>query len=185
MVTESATPQMYHIYHPWQLGGNRIHMLNLNNIGNLKQLRFLYLSSNKLSSLPQLGGATGNIIHLQLSKNFFYHVPSFANFSKLTLIDLSWNYITSVPQQSLPTTITPRLKLDKNPIECLSGHCWTTSQDWMNKISIQCADGKALEGMNPEVLCQGNTGLILGLRPANERLCYFETTSPPIGWAQA
>ena len=27
-------------------------------------------------------------------------------------------------------------------------------------------------------------GLILGLRPANERLCYFVTTSP-IGWVQA
>ena len=29
-----------------------------------------------------------------------------------------------------------------------------------------------------------NTGLILGLRPANERLCYFVTTFL-IGWAQA
>ena len=28
------------------------------------------------------------------------------------------------------------------------------------------------------------TGLILGLRPANERRCYFVTTSL-IGWAQA
>ena len=37
---------------------------------------------------------------------------------------------------------------------------------------------------NAELDANHNAGLILGLRPANERRCYFVTTSL-IGWVQA
>ena len=136
------------------LDNNQIKSLTENVFEGFISLKYVYLSYNKLGALPELGVATNTIAYLQLSRNIFYHFPSFRNFSKLTSIDLSWNYITSVSHESLPTTITT-LNLKKNPIECLSGHCWTTSHDWMNKFSMQCADGKALEGVQPEVLCQG------------------------------
>ena len=136
------------------LDNNQIKSLTENVFEGFISLKYVYLSYNKLGALPELGVATGTIAYLQLSRNIFYHFPSFRIFSKLTSIDLSWNYITSVSHESLPTTITT-LNLKKNPIECLSGHCWTTSQEWMNKFSMQCADGKALEGVQPEVLCQG------------------------------
>lgn len=86
----------------------------------------LSLRGCQLSEVPKLGGATGSIRELDLSKNRFRRVGSleFANWGKLEHLDLSYNRIQrklsrsrkeSALELHLPATLTS-LNLDGNQI---------------------------------------------------------------------
>ena len=141
--------------HSIYLHENEIKALSKNVFEGCEQLTLLDLSYNKLNSLPTLVGASNTVTQLRLMVNHFYKFPNFKDFPKLTFVNLSENIITSVSQDTLPATMR-RSILDKNPIECLSEHCWTTSQHWLNRLSTVCPDGKTLREVDSEVLCQGN-----------------------------
>ena len=68
-------------------------------IGNLSNLTKLDLSKNRLSYLPESIGNLSNLTELDLSKNQLSHLSeSIGNISNLTKLDLSWNKLTKLPE---------------------------------------------------------------------------------------
>ena len=70
-----------------------------NCIGNLKNLEWLYLSNNQLSSLPESIGDLMNLERLDLNDNQLTTLPqSFGNLQNLRNLDFSNNEFTSMPE---------------------------------------------------------------------------------------
>ena len=135
---------------------NQFTELAENLFDGFQHLKYVDLTYNKLSSLPQLGDGMKNITRLFLKRNRFYHFPNFSNYENLQFLDISHNYITIIPNDFLPTTIA-LLVLRENPIECLAENYWCTPHSRLNTLLLTCSDGKVWRKPHTDVLCQGNS----------------------------
>ena len=137
------------------LSYNEIKTLPESVFDGFDSLKILYLAGNKLSSLPLLGSAAKTIKLLWIERNYFYQLPNLKNFPKLHKAGISHNYISIVPEATLPQRRIS-VKLYGNPITCASELCWWTAHDDRSfKIFITCPAGVALSDVNPETLCEG------------------------------
>jgi Leucine-rich repeat (LRR) protein len=69
-------------------------------IGYLKQLQFLYLQKNKLTSVPKEIGNLEQLEDLRLNDNQLMSVPKeIDNFRLLRCLCLNYNKLTSVPKK--------------------------------------------------------------------------------------
>ena len=165
--------------HSITLGGNDIKALAEKLLNGFQNLRFVGLSNNQLASLPKLGDGSKHIEKLHLAGNRFYQIPNFLNFESLKMLDLSRNYISVLPKDFLPPTLTS-LYLSMNPIECMAGHCWTTKHSWFNK-SQMCRNGNKLDEIEAEVLCEGNIyRQIISNTQKDKKICintYYDTVN--------
>jgi Leucine-rich repeat (LRR) protein len=87
-------------------------------IGNLTELRALYIGANKLTSLPpEIGNLTG-LQALYLQENALTDVPSeIRNLSQLRTLNLSANRLTSVPPAIEQLTGLQALYLHDNQLK--------------------------------------------------------------------
>ena len=81
--------------------GNWMRTFSRQILKELSGVRSILLGYNKFSSLPDLGGVEGQIQRLGLRRNRFVSIPNLRKYTNLEYLDLSDNYITLVPEQSL------------------------------------------------------------------------------------
>lgn len=70
-----------------------------NFISNLKKLTDLDLSSNEIVEIPDFIGNLLNLTYLRFSENKITHLPKSINQLYLTLFDIRWNNIKSLPSE--------------------------------------------------------------------------------------
>eukprot|EP00884_Botryococcus_braunii_P015044 jgi/Botrbrau1/23540/Bobra.0141s0011.1 len=99
------------------LRGNSIAALP-NGLGDLKNLTFLAVSSNRLSELPASLGSCASLEELDASRNVLQAIPeSFGDLKRLKILALDDNKITEVPSRILTDcTALHTLQLHNNPI---------------------------------------------------------------------
>ena len=86
-------------------------------IGQLTNLRALYLNGNQLISVPQELGQLANLTMLSLSQNQLTSVPQeLGQLINLTALSLSQNQLTSVPQELGQLANLTALYLDRNQL---------------------------------------------------------------------
>ena len=86
--------------HITRLSLRRLNLTELpNSIGNLKELRILFLTSNHLINLPESFKNLSNLKNLQLGGNKFQALPDwFGNFKNLQELDLCANELLALPE---------------------------------------------------------------------------------------
>ena len=146
-----ASLNLKHLY----LARNKISSLQHKPFQALKALMRLNLRRNKLTNLPNLGGVEKNIMFLNLSSNRFYRFPDVSAYSSLQELDLSDNFITSVPEASLTHMQVVEVDLGGNPIICVTELCWLVSKQWPFTVSVTCPGETPLVNIAQEVICQG------------------------------
>ena len=135
--------------------GNRMVTFSSKILKRLPGLEILRLGYNKLSFLPELGGVEGQIIELDLNRNRFSQVPDLRKYVNLTTLDLSDNYITLVPKESLSHLKSGTVNLEGNPVICVSELCWLVSGSWPFEVQLTCPDGTSWANVNQTVICEG------------------------------
>lgn len=89
-------------------------------IGNLKDLHHLDLSSNRLTALPDSFGNLTGLDHLDLSSNQLTRFPKFLwKLKELRFLDLARNQLEKLPKEIDKLTSLQELKLGFNPINYL------------------------------------------------------------------
>ena len=121
----------------------------------LSGLRKIWFGYNKLALLPKLGGVEDQIRVLDLKANRFLHVPDLSKYANLAILDLSENYITLVPEQSLSYIQSGTVNLEGNPVTCVSELCWLVSGSWPFEVRLTCPDGTPWSDANQTVICEG------------------------------
>ena len=150
----SAFPNMLKLRHI-NLRGNRMVTFSSKILKRLSGLEILRLGYNKFSFLPELGGVEGQIIELDLKRNRFTQVPDLRKYVNLTTLDLSDNYITLVPEESLAAIQSGTVNLEGNTVTCVSELCWLVSESWPFEVQLTCPDGEAWANVNQTVICEG------------------------------
>ena len=107
----------------------------------LSGLQKLWLGYNKFTSLPELGGVEKQIIELDLNRNRLRHLPDLSKYTSLEKLDLSYNYISVVPMESLSHIESGTVNLEGNPVICVSELCWLVSGSWQFEVQLTCPDG--------------------------------------------
>ena len=118
-------------------------------------LRQLWLQNNKLSSLPELENVKRSVVVLRMRNNWISSIPNFAGFIKLEILDLSDNYISAVPEESLSMLTSGKINLDGNPIPCVNELCWLTHTTSAVTVTLTCQDGTPWSERDPDILCEG------------------------------
>ena len=137
--------------------GNGMMDLSIEILKKLSGLQKLWLGHNKLSSLPELGGVEGQISELDLNRNRLMHVPDLSKYVNLAILDLSDNYITLVPKESLSHIQSGTVNLEGNPVICVSELCWLVSGSWPFEVQLTCPNGTSLTDVDQTVICEGKT----------------------------
>ncbi|MFX0022508.1 MAG: leucine-rich repeat domain-containing protein [Candidatus Hermodarchaeota archaeon] len=88
-----------------------------NTIGNLKRLKWIYLSKSKLKSIPKEIGHIENLQQLYISDNFLESIPnSLKNLQSLKYLDLRKNGLTDIPDWISNLSNLQNLNLSNNRI---------------------------------------------------------------------
>ena len=140
-----------HLY----LGGNRISNVPPQSFQALKSLLRIDMEHNKLTTLPPLGGIEKHIKYLNLKSNRFYLFPDMTAYARIQQLDLSDNFITSVPEASLAHMQVVDVNLERNPIICVTELCWLVSKQWPFTASVTCPGGIPLLRIGRDDICQG------------------------------
>ena len=137
--------------------GNWMRTFSRQILKELSGVRSILLGYNKFSSLPDLGGVEGQIQRLGLRRNRFVSIPNLRKYTNLEYLDLSDNYITLVPEQSLSHIQRGDVNLKGNPVICVSELCWLVAGSWPFKVHLTCSDGTPWEDVDRAVICEGTT----------------------------
>ena len=108
-----ALPKLNHL----NLGGNGLMTISGQMLKRLSGLKILMLGYNKINSLHELMGLEEQIRELSLPHNHFLHVPDLSKYTSLVQLDLSDNYITLVPEESLSPLKSGTVNLEGNPCD--------------------------------------------------------------------
>ena len=122
---------------------------------NLSGLKVIVLAYNKLSSFPELGGLEQQITQLDLMRNRFLHMPDLRKYTNLIKLDISHNYITLVPEESLSHIQRGIVILSGNHVICVSELCWLVSDPWPFDVRLTCPDGTPWTNVDQLVICDG------------------------------
>jgi Leucine-rich repeat (LRR) protein len=88
---------------------------NLNNIGNLKNLKKLYISQNHIQNIDIEIGNCQNLLVLDLSYNKIDNLPnSFSNLNNLKTLNISFNQFNQLPPVIEEIENLKKLIIDKN-----------------------------------------------------------------------
>ena len=90
-----------------------------------------------------------------MRNNRIYTIPDLSGYESLKTLDLSYNYISAVPEGSLSMIASGTVKLNNNPIPCINELCWLTTVDPSFTITATCPDDMNWEDMDPDILCEG------------------------------
>ena len=135
--------------------GNSLVTFSRQILRRLSGLKIFFLGHNKFSSLPNLGGVEANITRLDLRKNYFQHMPDIHKYTSLVNLDLSENYITLVPEESLSHIQSGTVNLISNPVICVSELCWLVSGSWPFQVKLTCPDGTPVANVSQVSICEG------------------------------
>ena len=136
------------------LGENEISRLQQVSFQALKSLRFIGLAGNKMATFPYLVGVEKHIRILDLKSNRLYVFPEISAYLSLQELDLSNNFITSVPETSL-ATFSGKVIFTGNPIICVTELCWLFSKRGAFTLALTCRGETPLVKIRKEVICQG------------------------------
>ena len=137
--------------------GNGMMTFSTEILKELSGLEIIWWGYNKFSSLPELGGMEGQIIELDLKGNRFLQVPDLSKYVNLAILDLSDNYITLVPEESLSHIQSGTVNLEGNPVICVSELYWLVSGSWPFEVQLTCPGGTPWSDANQTVICEGKT----------------------------
>ena len=148
-----ALPKLDHL----NFKGNGLMSFSGQMLTRLSGLKVFKLGYNKISSLHELSGQEGQIRELGLPHNRFLHVPDFSKYASLVQLDLSDNFITLVPQESLSHIQSGTVNLEGNPVICVSELCWLVSGSWPFEVQLTCPDETIWADVDPTIICEGTT----------------------------
>ena len=90
-----------------------------------------------------------------MKKNMIFTIPDLSQYKCLKTLDLSENYISAVPEGSLSMIAGGTVKLNDNPIHCVTQLCWLVNSDPSFTITATCPDGTSWDDIDPDILCEG------------------------------
>ena len=122
---------------------------------SMPNLEAIWLHHNRLSSIPISQSFTGQIRTLGCAHNRIYHIPDLSSFPRLRQLDLSFNYISAVPEVSLSTMIGGSVLLEGNPVQCVPELCWLRTDGTSIRIRVTCLDGRSWTELHKDVICEG------------------------------
>ena len=137
------------------LNRNRITKLSHGFLDGFNSLKKLILDHNRLPSIPWIGSASTYVETLDLHQNRFYSIPDLRDYLSLSSLDLSENYISSVPESSLAHMGSGTVDLRSNPILCLMELCWLANSLWPFTVELTCPDGTEWSDVSGDVICEG------------------------------
>ena len=135
--------------------GNRLVTFSRQILRRLSGLKIILLGHSKFRSLPNLGGVEANITRLDLGRNYFQHMPDLHKYTSLVNLDLSENYITLVPEESLSHIQSGTVNLISNPVICVTELCWLVSGSWPFQVKLTCPDGTPVANVSQVSICEG------------------------------
>ena len=141
--------------HKINIGDNMLVTFSSEILPKLSGLKAILFGENKFSSLPNLGGVEANITRLDLRRNYFQHMPDLHKYTSLVKLDLSENYITLVPEESLSHIQSGTVNLMGNPVICVSELCWLVSGSWPFQVKLTCPDGTPVSNVSQVFICEG------------------------------
>ena len=137
------------------LGGNIIKQYSKYFFKSLPSLKKILLQKNLLSSFPEFGQCKEKITNLIMNRNRLYRLPDLRGYKSMVYLDLSQNYISALPEQSLSMLVSGTVKLDANPIPCVQELCWLATSNLSVEVTVTCQGGLSLQEMDIDVLCEG------------------------------
>ncbi|NEO79069.1 COR domain-containing protein [Moorena sp. SIO4G3] len=136
------------------LSGNKIKSIP-ESLGNLSNLTELDLGNNQLTNLPESLGNLSNLTELYLGNNQLTNLPEFlGNLSNLTELDLSWNQLTNLPESLGNLSNLTRLYLWENQLTNLPEYLGNLSN-----LTELYLSGNPLVVPPPEVASKGIDGI--------------------------
>ena len=90
-----------------------------------------------------------------MGRNRLYTLPDLRGYKSMVYLDLSQNYISALPEQSLSMLVSGTVKLDANPIPCVQELCWLATSNLSVEVTVTCRGGLSWQEMDIDVLCEG------------------------------